>query len=511
LQTQIISGKSNATQITTFSTYLNQYKDKLQSLFSDPQNQHYLQQQRGIPSDMLKGIMEHKPLSVFIPSEYDGRGGKVGECLSVLETSGYESLALSLMVGINGALFLQPLANYGNDEAKKAVFDRFMNHGALGGLMITEPEYGSDALKMQTSFDEMANGYAIKGTKHWGGLTSWADFWLITARRRNENGDLARDIDFFVHDTRNHGLEVTEIYRNLGLMMLPYGRNELDILVPKSYRLEPEATGLKMMLDILHRSRIQFPGMGMGFLRRMLDEAIGHCKDRFVGGQSLFNYDQVKRRLAELQASFTICSAMCANTTENAGMDVDLSKEDLQANSVKTVLTDLMQNAAQSLMQLVGAKGYSYDHIAGRAIVDSRPFQIFEGSNDILYQQISESVVKGMRKLNIKNLYEYLKSNELTTRSADYLKDSLNFEIDIKMAQDKLVHLGQGIGRILALESVIKLGDRGFNSNLIKNAIEFLDQEINTILCSYQHVGNLSMVENYQDESSWLSLVRSGN
>jgi hypothetical protein len=201
---------------------------------------------------------------------------------------------------------------------------------------------------------------------------------------------------------------------------------------------------------------------------------------------------------------------MCANTTENAGMDVDLSKEDLQANSVKTVLTDLMQNAAQSLMQLVGAKGYTYDHIAGRAIVDSRPFQIFEGSNDILYQQISEAVVKGMRKLNVRNLYDYLKANDLTSQAADYLKDSLNFELDIKMAQDKLVQLGQGLGRILALESVIKLGERGFNTNLIQNAIEYLDQEINTILCSYRQTGSLRLVEDYQEESSWLSLVRTG-
>ncbi len=509
MQTQIISGGQN-TAHTSFSSYLNQYKEKLQRLFSDPDNQTHLHEQRGIPADMLNGILEHKPLSAFIPAEYEGRGGKVGECLSVLEASGYESLALSLMVGINGALFLQPLANYGSEEAKQAVFNRFMHHNALGGLMITEPDFGSDALKMQTSFEEGANGFAIKGTKHWGGLTSWADFWLITARRRNDSGELSRDIDFFVHDTRNPGLEVTELYRNLGLMMLPYGRNELDIVVPKAYRLEPEHTGLKMMLDILHRSRIQFPGMGMGFLRRMLDEAVAHCKDRFVGGQSLFNYEQVKRRLAELQASFTICSAMCANTTEHAGMDVDLSKEDLQANSVKTVLTDLMQHAAQSLMQLVGAKGYTYDHIAGRAIVDSRPFQIFEGSNDILYQQISESVVKGMRKLNVRNLYEYLKANDLTSQAADYLKDSLNFELDIKMAQDKLVHLGQGLGRILALESVIKLGERGFNSNLIQNAIEFLDQEINTILCSYRRTGSLRLVEDYHEESSWLSLVRAG-
>lgn len=47
--------------------------------------------------------------------------------------------------------------------------------------------------------------------------------------------------------------------------MIPYGLNKIDIKVPQQNKLIPESTGLKMMLDILHRSRLQFPGMGMGF------------------------------------------------------------------------------------------------------------------------------------------------------------------------------------------------------------------------------------------------------
>ncbi len=79
--------------------------------------------------------------------------------------------------------------------------------------------------------------------------------------------------------------------------MIPYGRNRIDVKIPAIQKLEPQTTGVKMMLDILHRSRMQFPGMGMGFIKRMLDEAIKHCKQRFVGGKSLFSYDQVQERL----------------------------------------------------------------------------------------------------------------------------------------------------------------------------------------------------------------------
>ncbi len=81
---------------------------------------------------------------------------------------------------------------------------------------------------------------------------------------------------------------------------------------------------------------------------------------------------------------------MCANSSEKAGLDDDLVPHGMEANAVKSVVTDLMQDAAQSLLQLVGAKAYKINHIAGRGTADSRPFQIFEGSNDILYAQISE-------------------------------------------------------------------------------------------------------------------------
>ncbi len=50
-----------------------------------------------------------------------------------------------------------------------------------------------------------------------------------------------------------------------------------------------------MMLDLLHRSRMQFPAMG--FLNRIQEEATRHCRERLVGGKNLFGYDQIQSRL----------------------------------------------------------------------------------------------------------------------------------------------------------------------------------------------------------------------
>jgi alkylation response protein AidB-like acyl-CoA dehydrogenase len=493
-----------------FDDFRLSFRDKLEQVFNVRGDIDKMSLRRGLPPYVLREIQSCVPLSVFIPEEYGGRGGHIHECQSILATASYESLALSLTIGINGALFLQPITKYGRDAVKGPIFRRFIEDKNMGGLMITEPEYGTDALNMQTAFIEHEDHYHVEGLKHWGGLTGWADFWLITARQQRENGQLGRDVGFFIADMNQPGqqIEVEELYENLGLYMIPYGRNRIDIDVPKVQRLEPESTGIKMMLDILHRSRIEFPGMGMGFLRRMMDEAIAHCRERFVGGKSLLEYDQVQERIARLQAWFTACSAMCTYTSENAQIEKNMANYSVSANAIKTVVTDLMQDASQSLLQLTGGTGYRLDHIAGRSTVDSRPFQIFEGSNDVLYQQISEAVLKKMRRLKEKNLYRYLKDYELTSRAADRFEDSLNFEVDLQMPQRKLVDLGRMLGRIITMDLTARLGDRGFRSDLVSNCLAILQQEAESILSTYRGSSMPSVVEDYVQDSAWLDFVQ---
>lgn len=288
--------------------------------------------------------------------------------------------------------------------------------------------------------------------------------------------------------------------------MLPYGRNRVNIEVPEDHKLEGKGTGITLMLDLLHRSRLQFPGMGMGFLKRMMEEAVDHCKSRFVGGKNLIDYDQVRNRISKLQSYFTVCSAMCNFTSQHVPLQKNTSRMDVEANAIKSVVTDYMQRASQSLLQLTGAKGYRLDHIAGRSVVDSRPFQIFEGSNDILYQQISESVLKMMRKIKSTNLYDFLKEYELTIQSSDYFKDYLNFEIDAKMPQRKLVQLGRALGRIISMEFTINLGEQGFNRDLVDNALKSLQDEVNELLSSFNSDTMSQVVEDFSLDSSWFNL-----
>lgn len=492
-----------------FSDFLEGFKSRLQHVFHTRSSADDLALNRGLPPFALREIRSANPFAAFIPKQFGGRGGQPSESLSVISAASYESLGLSLMFGINYALFLQPVIKYAQESVKPSILKRFIQEKAMGGLMITEPNHGSDALNMRTSYTKEFGEYHIKGSKHWGGLTGWADYWLVTARQDTPERGLRRDIDFFICDmnSASQHIEVEETYNNLGLYMIPYGRNKIDVRAPMTHKLEPHSSGIKMMLDLLHRSRIQFAGMGMGFLQRMLDEAMDHCKTRFIGGKSLFEFDQVQQRLSQLQSHFTVCSALCMHGSEHGGLEHDLSSRSLEANAIKSVVTDLMQEASQSLLQLVGAKGYRLDHIAGRSTVDSRPFQIFEGSNDILYQQVSEAFLKLMKRAKVSNLKAFLCEHPLTMRSAERFGDLFNFDVDTQLPQRKLVELGQVLGRVITMSMVLNLGDRGFRADLIASSLTNMQQDVTNLLSTYKFSNVTKAVEHYAEGSSWLNFT----
>lgn len=503
------SPQNSNSNMKPIADLMSDLKAKMKLVFHDRANIDQMATKRGLPPFVLREIMSVNPLSICIKKEYGGRGAYTHEILELLSASSYESLALCLTFGINSALFLQPFAKYGQESVKAPVFKRFLEEQTMGGLMITEPNYGSDALNMQTSYTEEDGKYHLKGTKHWAGLTGWAEYWLMTARRQTKSGDLQRDIDFFLVDINapKQKIVVEEVFENLGLYAIPYGKNRIDLEVPATHKLQPHTTGIKMMLDLLHSSRMQFPGMGMGFIQRMLDEAINHCKQRFVGGKSLLKYDQVQHRLSKLQASYTVCSAMCVNSSEKVSSDIDMAPFGLEANAVKSIITDLMQEASQSAMQLIGAKAYKLNHIVGRGTMDSRPFQIFEGSNDILYAQITEGLIKLMKRAKENNLFSFLSGYDLTSKASEYIKDLMNFNLNLDMTQRKSVGMGKVIGRTIAMNQVLNLAQKGYRKDLIDGAITMLKEDISQLMASFSFNNKSSVIEDYQENSKWLNFI----
>lgn len=494
-----------------FDSFIIDFKQSLKNDFEKWNDCHEKLTSRGFSEELLKSIMSHNPLSTAIPKEHGGRGMDVRECLSVLEAASYESLSLSLMFGINIALFLEPLYKYGDESVKARVYKNFLENQAMGGLMISEPDHGSDALNMQTSVTRYDNYSHIQGVKHWQGLTGMANYWLIACREKAADGNLMKDICIYCSDdiVEEQTIHVEKYYSNNGLFAIPYGKNIIDIKVPNNQELKSESSGIKMLMDILHRSRMQFPGMAMGFIRRIMESAIENCQNRKIRGHSLLQFDNVNFFLSKLQSYFTICSAMCYRSTQISSAKNNLAMKGFEANIIKAYVTDLMQKSAHLLVQLQGANGYKILSLGSRAIMDSRPFQIFEGPNEMLFSQIAEATIKQMRKKKESNLLQYLKTNKISSRGVEVFNDRLNFSLEFKgIPQRKMVVLGEIISMVVCANYVLEMGDKSFNKELITNCLSNLSHEMDTQLGSFKSSSQTVLVEDFGQDSQWSALEK---
>ncbi len=476
-----VSGKSG-TDAGDAGRLIERFRAVLSRTFGHRADLDVIGQERGLPPFVMREVLAAQPMRAFLPTRFGGFGDSLAPSQAVMEEAAYHCLSLGLTMGISGSLFVQPVAKYADTEVAQRILPRLAGGGSLGGLMITEPGYGTDALSMRTAWRREGDQYRVVGTKHWAGLSGWADYWLVMARPGKDDGDLGNGIDMFICEQSDPDQQITlvEQYPSLGLYAIPYGRNRVDVLVPSTHRLRGDRGGLRMMMDLLHRSRSSFAGNAVGFIHRMVDEAVAHCTERVVSGRQLLAYDQVQARVARLQGQWACASALSLWSSENAGQSTDLSRAGQAASSVKTVASDYLQESSQSLLQLVGAKGYALNHIAGRAVVDSRPFQIFEGSNDVLYAQMGGELADQMRRAGTSNLREQLSRDETTAAGADLAGAQLEINVDEQPAQRRLVEIGAIASRVFTLSAVQDMGSRGFGQDHVSLAVAALREDIDS-------------------------------
>jgi alkylation response protein AidB-like acyl-CoA dehydrogenase len=451
---------------------LNHFLAERHSLLDKPE---------GFTRDLVNELHDMGSFRIFIAREHGGIYQRYSDCMSVISTAAYHSLDLSLMLGITSSLFLLPVGRYANPDARSQILADFQKRRLLAGMMMTEPDFGTNIMGITTSFRREGTGYRLRGMKQWAGLSGVGEYWLVSARKEREGGVLGRDIDFFIVRSDQPGYRLEEFFPAAGLNSITYGRTSFDVEVPEERKLCGPDTNIRVMYDILNRSRISISSIADGACRRILDESVRFATERVVFGKPLVAFEQVQYRLAGLQAASVICTSACAfsGSMLNAHEGPDPFIEMLTANIIKVVTSDLLQGSAQSAVQLRGGQGFRKDHYVGKAFVDSRPFQIFEGSNDVLYDAIASQLIGEARKLGLTTLRASLAKHP--GLPPPNLPDDPVCDLPMQTEDSQVdrVLFGKIISRYSAIGIVQDVAGKGAGTRpeLVESAIAFLRAE----------------------------------
>ena len=430
--------------------------------------------QQNLPADDWALLVRSGILLPALPREYGGRDSHVEMC-RVAETVSEQNLALGVHVAVNTALGLRPIGLWAGEEAKQEMLPLYAGSDPMmAGFAATEPGCGSAMAGMTTTFEEVDGGYRIRGRKHWQALSFSAHWWLVGAKREDRG---RREYGFFVVK-RSEGFRTVERYDPLGLKVVDYGVNEIDVVVPRHRRINGQRGNLSSMVEILMASRSIMAAMGCGFLRRISREAHAYADSRQIGPAPLSAIRFARYRLAAIDTSYTVAEALNHYLRTVLDLKADMTPAFPAVQAIKTVVTERMVSAAQHYQQLAGGEGYrcgSPTNIAGQAFLDSRVFTIFDGNNDLLSQQLAEY---SLGRLAGRPLSGFLADWPLTAPAVTTLRLDLSF-LDQPLQQEHMVLAGRAIAYLFAVTQVMKWAvETGADPGRARSAIEFLKTDI---------------------------------
>ena len=129
----------------------------------------------------------------------------------------------------------------------------------IGGLGLTEPNAGSDAMGIQTTARSVDGGYLLNGTKLFITNGPIADLLIVYAKTKPEAG--SRGITAFIFETETPGYHVARKLEKLGMHGSPTGELVFeDAFVPEENVLGKVNEGFKVVMSGLDLERAFFRG-----------------------------------------------------------------------------------------------------------------------------------------------------------------------------------------------------------------------------------------------------------
>ena len=416
--------------------------------------------------NLMNYLSENKWLNIkkcglllpFLSEKLGGRKESQFEIQEVLRIAGNYGVPVTLRTGIEGALGLQPLTEYGTTEQIEKGLELILN-GEGGGLAITEPGTSGSAIakEMQSYYEYIdENTIHVKADKYWQG-NSQSDFLLVAAKERKD-GKLSKVISLIFIPRK---YITYDVLNSEGLKAVRYAVNHVDADIPSKYVMklsESKTNSLREFQNIFIRSRLQLVGMTHGVMEYIVKN---------IGKYARKEIPFVQKEISDIETVYGISQIMYDYTCNNVSPEKSVSDKLMEANIIKSLATEYIYDAAGKAQKLLGAKGFEAGHPMSNVAIDFRPFTIFEGPNDMLYAEIYDQFskatpaekVEGKKVSKGLTIYERITSDNrfINISVNDFLSEKNNITDFLKryslseIDQIRKVFMGKILARIFLL------------------------------------------------------------
>ena len=342
------------------------------------------------PVDTLKKAGGLGLLGILVPEVYGGSGMGYFEYMSTLDELGQVCGGFGLSVAAHNSLCTGHILAFGNEEQKKKYLPKLATGEYIGAWGLTEPNTGSDAMRMQCTAEDKGDHFLVNGMKTWITHGLSGDVAVVLIR----TGDLldSNGITAFIVEKGMKGFTANKIDKKMGVRASETAELYFDnVEIPKENVLGNVGEGFKQAMKILDGGRISIAALSLGIAKGATKAALAYAKQREQFGKPISSFQAIGFKLADMH---TRCEAAELLTSQAAYLKNNGMPVTLKSSYAKLYASEACVYCANEAIQIMGGNGYTMEYPAEKYLRDSKLMTIGEGTSEIQKLVISRNLTK---------------------------------------------------------------------------------------------------------------------
>ena len=353
---------------------------------------HHFDEEESFNLAAFKKMGDLGVLGITADPQYGGVGMGAVAATIVMEEFGKACAGSTLSYLAHTILCVNNIQNNGSEEQKAKYLPKLISGEHIGCMGMSEPEYGSDAVGIQTKAVKNADGsYLLNGTKMWITNAQYADVAYVYTRTGSERKNLST----FIVEKGTPGFSVGKPIHKMGMRSSPTGElvfENAQVAAEQLVGLEGES--IYHMMKNLDIERITISGISLGIAQACVNQSIKYAGERKQFGKHIGTFQMIQKMIAEMATETEMMRSFLYTTAKNYDLGIRGASH---AAQVKLALPKMATKIALDAIQLHGGYGYSREFPLERMMRDNKLNEIGAGTNEIMIMIIAKNLLKDLR------------------------------------------------------------------------------------------------------------------
>lgn len=343
------------------------------------------------PVGLFKKLGEAGLMGVLVPEEYGGAGFGYYEYVTAVSEIARVDGSIGLSVAAHNSLCSGHIEQHASGEQKARYLPKLASGEHIGAWALTEPNTGSDALRMKCTAVKDGSDWVLNGVKSW--ITHGRSGDIVVALARTGEPLDAHGITAFVLEKGTSGLRAGRKENKLG--MRASETTEVifeDCRVPQDNVIGEVGEGFIQAMKVLDGGRISIAALGLGIAKGAYDTARTYAKEREQFGKPIAQFQAIAFKLADMATKIEAGQLLCMKAADAKNRGEVSTRLSAQA---KYYCSEIAVQISTDAVQILGGYGYTKDFPAEKYYRDSKLCTIGEGTSEIQKLVIAKEISNG--------------------------------------------------------------------------------------------------------------------